>query len=463
MENTKAGNTSNGGNQGRGGRKPPPDLALLKPLQEFLHTEVAGGIALLAATVVALIWANSAWDGAYADLWHRPITIDTSLFRIDESLGHFVNDGLMAIFFFVVGLEIKRELVHGELATPRKALLPVVAALGGMLVPAGIYLLFNSSGDGAKGWGIPMATDIAFAVGVLAMLGRRVPLSLKVFLLALAIVDDLGAILVIAVFYSEGISMEALFWAALVIGAVVAAQRVGIEAFNVYVVLGALLWVAVLKSGIHATIAGVVLAMLTPANPLHSSSVADERIAALLVRFDEAEKAGQPTDVYLRAMERVARDASSPLDRLESAIHPWASFVIIPIFALANAGLPLSGDTIKDAFTSSVSLGIGAGLIVGKFTGITLATWLVVRSGLAEKPAGVNWRQIAGAAMLGGIGFTVSLFVTGLAFTEHPEIEPEAKIGILFASAIAGILGYTWLRIVCRENLPNAQTDEAPA
>ncbi len=463
MENTKAGNNTNSGNHAPGNGDPGSGRSLIRPLQEFLHTEVAGGIVLLVATIVALAWANSPWDGAYVDLWHRPLSFDTSLFRVDEDLGHLVNDGLMAIFFFVVGLEIKRELVSGELATPRKALLPVAAALGGMLVPAAIYLAFNSSGDGAKGWGIPMATDIAFALGVLAMLGRRVPLSLKVFLLALAIVDDLGAILVIAVFYSDGISLEALTWAGVVIVGVIAAQRAGVQSVNIYLVLGVLLWVAVLKSGIHATIAGVVLALLTPSKPLHSPAEADRQIEVLLERIKVAEAAGQSTDVYQREIERVARDAASPLNRLESVLHPWASFVIIPIFALANAGLPLSGEAVKDAVSSRVGLGIGAGLILGKFAGITIATWLVVRLGLAELPPGLRWRQISGAALLAGIGFTVSLFITGLAFSQNPDIEAEAKIGILIASAMAGIAGYTWLRLACKEELPKVEAEGLPA
>ena len=428
-------------------------------MQRFMHTEVSGGIVLLAATFVALVWANSPWDGAYFDLWHREFVLDTSLFTIEEDLGHLVNDGLMAIFFFVVGLEIKRELVHGELATPRRALLPVAAALGGMIVPAAIYLAFNSSGDGAKGWGIPMATDIAFALGVLAMLGRRVPLSLKVFLLALAIVDDLGAILVIAVFYSDGISVEALAWAGAVIVAVLAAQRYGVQSVNVYMVLGALLWVAVLKSGIHATIAGVALALLTPSSPRVKPEEAKKHMARLLARLELAEEERESTGVILQEMEIVSRSAESPLQRLETALHPWASFFIIPVFALANAGLPLSVDTLRDAASSQVSLGIGAGLIIGKCAGITLATWIVVRLGMTQLPAGMNWGHISGAALLGGIGFTVSLFITGLAFTDVPEVEAEAKIGILVASALAGVGGYLWLRLACRRELPPAQTE----
>ena len=447
---------------GHGGAAGKPGRTLLRPLQAFIHLEIAGGIALLVATVVALLWANSPWDGAYNDLWHRELDFDTSLFKIEESLAHLVNDGLMAIFFFVVGLEIKRELVHGQLASPRRALLPVAAAFGGMIVPALIYAAFNFGSDGAKGWGIPMATDIAFAVGALAMLGKRIPLGLKVFLLALAIVDDLGAIVVIAVFYSEGLSVEGFLWAGALIALIFAVQKMGVEAPSIYIFLGALLWVAVLKSGIHATIAGVVLAMMTPASPLHSPADAEVQIEALTARLKLARENGEETEVLLREIERVSRNAEAPLDRLVSALHPWASFVIIPIFAIANAGLLITGASLSAAASSPVSYGVGVGLVVGKTIGITLATWLVVRFGLSQLPVGVNWKQIGGAAMLGGIGFTVSLFVTSLAFEAHPVLEDDAKMGILIASTIAGVLGYLWLRVVCRGPLLPSETDQAP-
>ncbi len=439
-----------------------PGRHLARPMQAFVHTEAAGGIVLLAATLIALAWANSPWDAQYAELWERGLNLDTSFVSIDEDLGHLVNDGLMVIFFFVVGLEIKRELVHGELATPRRALLPVAAAFGGMVLPALIFFAWNGTGDGAKGWGIPMATDIAFALGVLALLGRRIPFSLKVFLLALAIVDDLGAILVIALFYSDGISMQALAWAGAVLAVILAVRAGGVRSTDVYVLLGICLWLAVLKSGIHATVAGVGLAMLTPARPRLAADKADRAIDSLLGRIQEAREEGdsERRQVLLRELERISRDAESPLDRLESVLHPWVSFVIIPLFALANAGLALDRDILREAATSPVSLGIGSGLIFGKCIGIAGATWLTVRLGLSQLPEGMRWNHVIGAAMLGGIGFTVSLFITGLAYKDAPLVAAEAKIGILFASAFAAVAGFTWLRLVTRDREPVTHAEQ---
>jgi Na+:H+ antiporter, NhaA family len=385
---------------------------LLQPAQQFIQTEAASGLVLLAATVVALAWANSAWSDSYFDLWRPTVSFETPLFGFNEDLGHLVNDGLMAVFFFVIGLEIKRELLRGELATPRKAALPVVAALGGMVAPALIYVAFNGAGAGAKGWGIPMATDIAFALGVLSLLGARVPLSLKVFLLAIAVVDDLGAILVIAVFYTDSLSPEAGLAALALLAVIVAARRAGVASLAVYAVLALCFWLAVLESGVHATVAGVVLAFLTPAG----SAMA---------------RPGGP-----------AREA--PLELLERTLHPWASFAIVPIFALANAGIELSGGALRAASESAVTAGVAVGLVAGKPLGIMLATALAVRTGLAALPEGVSWRQIGGVGLLAGIGFTVSLFITGLAF-DSPGLEAEAKLGILAASLVAGAAGFVAL------------------
>lgn len=420
-------------------------------MQDFLHTEAAGGIVLVIATIIAVAWANSPWDQSYADLWHRELAFDFSLFAIEKDLGHLINDGLMAIFFFVVGLEIKRELVHGELATVRKALLPVAAAVGGMLVPAGIYAAFNAGGDGASGWGIPMATDIAFAVGVLALLGRRAPFQLKVFILALAIVDDLGAILVIAIFYTESIAIEPLLWAGAILAVLGIVRASGVRSTDVYVAIGIAFWMAVFKSGIHATLAGVVLAMLTPAGALLPARDADRRIASLLGQINDAHERGdeEQHQLLLRELERVSRDATSPLDRLEATLHPWVSFLIVPLFALANAGLDLGGETLRDAATSKVSIGIILGLVVGKFVGIFFGTWIAVRAGVAQLPAGLRWGHVAGGALLGGIGFTVSLFITGLAFDDAVLIA-DAKAGIFAASLLAGVAGYAVLALLGR-------------
>lgn len=424
---------------------------LVRPAQAFVHTEVSGGIVLLAATVVAIAWANSPWDDAYHDLWHAHLSLDFNLFRIDETLGHFVNDGLMAIFFFVVGLEIKRELVEGELASPRRAALPAAAALGGMVVPALIYFAWNAGGEGQHGWGIPMATDIAFALGALALLGSRVPFGLKVFLLALAIVDDLGAIAVIAIFYTDDLSLEALAWAAAALALILAVRRAGVRSVDVYFVLGALLWVAVLKSGIHATIAGVILAALTPARPYSARAAFDEHAQDLLDRFRAAQAADdhEREQYLLKEMEWLARGAESPLDRLERVLHPWVSYLIVPIFALANAGLIIDSDALRAAAESPVTMGIIMGLVLGKVTGITAFAWIAVRLGWAALPAGVRWLDMVGAGLLAGIGFTVSLFITGLAFDEA-SLVAEAKMGILGASVAAGALGILALSMRAR-------------
>ncbi len=384
--------------------------AILDPMSEFLRLEAAGSLVLLAATIVALVWANSPWDGAYRDLWATELSAHIGGLEIEDHLAGAVNDGLMAVFFFVVGLEIKRELVRGELREVRKASLPAIAAIGGMVVPALIFVALNAGGDGARGWGIPMATDIAFAVGILALAGR-VPTSLKVFLLALAIVDDLGAIAVIAIFYTEEIALDAGAIAVALVALVFVLQRVGVRSVWPYVIAGVALWVAVFESGVHATVAGVALGLLTPAWPLGDDD-----------------------------------GAESPLERLERMLHPWVSFGIVPLFALANAGVALSGDSLSAAAESRVAIGIVLGLVAGKTAGILLATWLAVRTGAGSMPAGARWPQIAGVAMLGGVGFTVSLFVTGLAF-DAPALAGDAKLGVFAGSLVAGVLGFTVVRL----------------
>lgn len=427
----------------------------IQPIGVFVNTEASGGIFLLVATAVALIWANSPWDGSYFDLVHAHLSIDVALFSIEESLGHLVNDGLMTVFFFVVGLEIKRELLHGELASRRKAALPVAAALGGMVVPALIYVAWNGSGEGARGWGVPMATDIAFAMGVLALLGRRAPFSLKVFLLALAIVDDLGAILVIAVFYTDSISIEALAWAALLVGVMLAAARAGVRSTDVYVVLGVFFWVAVYKSGIHATLAGVVLAMLTPAKPKFTPRAFEASALDLLVSYRHARDAGDhaQSQQVLAEFESLSRGTESPLDRLEHTLHPWVSYLIVPIFALVNAGVVISGGLISDSLSSPVSLGVASGLAVGKPLGILLACYIAVKLGIADLPSNTGYGHMVGLGLVAGIGFTVSLFITNLAFDSATLVD-EAKLGILAASMLAGVAGFVYLWIAPGEPEP---------
>ncbi|MEX2247430.1 MAG: Na+/H+ antiporter NhaA [Dehalococcoidia bacterium] len=383
---------------------------LVRPLQEFLSTETLGGVLLLAAAAVALAWVNIASD-SYTDFWGRHASIDLPGLRIEESLREWVNDGLMAVFFFVVGLEIKRELLEGELADRRRATLPAVAALGGMVVPACIYLAFNAGESGSRGWGIPMATDIAFAVGVLALLGRRVPLALKVFLLALAIVDDLGAIAVIAIFYTEELSYGWLAAAAGLFALTAAFSRLGVRNVLVYAAVGVVAWVAVLESGVHATIAGVVMGLLTPTRP------------------------------------HIEGSEESVLGRLEHTLHPWTSFGVIPVFALANAGVELGGDAIADAVRSRVTVGVLLGLAVGKPAGILLFSWLAVRAGLAALPARTGWAQVAAASMIAGIGFTVSLFIAELAFSDAALVD-DAKIGIFAGSALIGAAGFVLMRLL---------------
>ncbi len=425
---------------------------VLLPAQAFIHTQAVSGAVLLVATVAAMVWANSPWDESYFDLWERTITLDVSIFSIEEDLRHWVNDGLMVLFFFVVALEIKREVVHGELSERQRAALPAAAALGGMLLPAAIFLALNAGGAGEKGWGIPMATDIAFALGVLALLGKRIPTEVRVFLLALAIVDDIGAILVIAVFYTESLSFEALGAAALLLGVIIAMNRGGVLSMNPYFVVGALVWVAILKSGIHATITGVLLGVLAPATPHYSKETFAESADRLMGRFRAALSAGdeEAAETVLGQIEETALGSEAPLDRLERLLQPWTSYAAVPLFALANAGIVLSGGVIGDAASSTITLGIVLGLMAGKLLGIVSFSWVAVRLGLGSLPRGMTWPQMVGVGLVAGIGFTVSLFITGLAFTDA-ELVSDAKIGILAGSLLAGVAGYLLLRVVTTE------------
>jgi NhaA family Na+:H+ antiporter len=367
-------------------------------------------------------------------------------FNLSEEIHFWVNDALMAVFFFVVGLEIKRELLAGELASPRQAALPILAALGGVVFPALFYAALNANGPGARGWGIPMATDIAFVIGVMALLGDRVPLGLKVFLTALAIVDDIAAVLVIAVFYTAEFSWGALGVAAFCLLVALAANRLGVRHPIPYVLIGAVLWVTVLQSGVHATIAGVLLAFMIP-----SRTAVDQRDflrhgRAVLDHFERAAET-KPVDILndieqqsaIEALEDACEKVQPPLHRLEQGLHPWVTFLIMPLFALANAGVSLSGDLGK-LVAQPVTIGVVLGLVLGKPIGVTLASWLAVRTGLASLPENVSWKHVHGAGWLAGIGFTMSLFMTGLAFTDDAQLT-EAKLGILIASLCAGVIG----------------------
>ncbi|MCE5191825.1 MAG: Na+/H+ antiporter NhaA [Actinomycetia bacterium] len=418
---------------------------------EFLHLEVSGSLVLLAATVAALVLANTAFHEGFVSFWDTEIGFSFGTFALRQSALHWIDDGLMALFFFVVGLEIKREVLVGELSTLRKAALPIFAALGGMIAPALIYSVVNRGGAGAGGWGIPMATDIAFALGVLALLGSRIPTNLKVFLSALAIADDLGAILVIAIFYTSQI-----FWGWLLIGlglllVLVLFNVMRIESPLPYLFVATAVWFCFLNSGVHATIAGVLVAFTIPAT---SRIQPMEFVAWARRKIDEIADKDVPGDHVLQTpdqqhaaqeLQAHARWIQAPLQRMEHALLPLTTFVILPLFALANADVVLLSLDLPKLVLEPVSLGIFCGLVLGKQIGITGSTWLSVKLKLAELPKGVTWRQIYGAGWLGGIGFTMSLFISGLAFRSG-VLQSEAKLAILMTSVIAGLGGYLILR-----------------
>jgi NhaA family Na+:H+ antiporter len=413
--------------------------------RQFTRLQASGGIVLLAATLFALAWANTAVSAGYFSLWKTPLSITLGSLALSQDLLHWINDGLMVIFFFVVGLEIKREVLVGELASPKRAALPVMAAVGGMLVPALLYAALNAGGEGAGGWGIPVATDIAFTLGLLTVLGRRVPTSLKIFFTALAIADDLGAVLVIAIFYSGDIHLAALAAGGGFLLALVLLNRLSVRNPFPYALLGIGLWLAFLESGIHPTIAGVLLAMTIPARTRVRASAYTAQCTAALGGLgrdeleDETAAALGRQQAAAQTLETIAERIQSPLQRLERSLTPWTTYLIIPLFALANAGVALSGD-IGATLGSPISLGIILGLVIGKPFGITLFSWLAVRLGIAEMPTGVGWRRLFGASWLAGIGFTMSLFIGSSAF-DNPALLDTAKLGILLASLGAAATG----------------------
>ncbi|MDE2718385.1 MAG: Na+/H+ antiporter NhaA [Chloroflexota bacterium] len=428
------------------GHSQTPITQLMRPVQRFMHEEASSGIVLFVAAVVALVWANSPWYHAYHDLLETHIVIGFGSWALDETVHHWIDDGLMAVFFFVVGLEIKRAVVVGELSSVRKAALPIFAALGGMIVPALIYVSFNSSGDEFRGWGVPMATDIAFSLGVLSLLRTRAPLPLKIFLAAFAIIDDIGAVIVIAVFYTGDIAWGNLGIGAIFLVALLVVSRLGIRHPLVYAVLGVAVWLAFLYSGVHATVAGVLVAATIPIRVRVDAPGFLARSRDLLLVFERSGEYGHQDQTsseqraILKELEDTAQELQSPLQRFENALHPWVAFVVMPLFALSNAGVKLEGDFFE-ALTHPVTLGIVLGLVIGKQVGVTLFSWVAVRFGFAALPYGVTWLQFYGVALLGGIGFTMSLFITNLAFTSD-LLTTEAKIGILLGSAISGIIGY---------------------
>ncbi len=432
-------------------------VRVARPIARFLHIEAAGGLLLVVATTVALVWANSPWAASYRSFWRTTIGLQIGPYRFQEDLGHWVNDALMAVFFFVVGLEIKREAVSGELRDRRAIALPALAAFGGMVVPAVIYLAFNAGGDGSAGWGIPMATDIAFALGVVALLGRRVPAPLKIFLLTLAIVDDIGAITVIAVFYSDALQPKYLLAAAGIVIVVFVLGRWRVVYPPLYLAAAVALWLAVYESGVHATIAGVIMGLLIPAVPFQP----DLDPQAVV---DHLENQPELSADSARAAARTISQSASIGDRLIDLLHPWTSYVIVPIFALANAGIVLTGASFTHP--SPVLIGVAVALVAGKLAGVTAFTWLAVRLRLATLPDGATWRHVTGVAALAGIGFTVSLFITGLAFDDQ-ALQADAKTGILLASIAAAVLGTTILvathRRIPASRHPNSATIDSPS
>lgn len=428
--------------------KQAPIDRLKTPIQKFIQNEKAGGIVLGISVIIALILANSPLSEAYHHFFEHKIgfLFDGKTY-LEYSIHHWINDGLMAIFFFVVGLELKREIVGGELSNPRKAMLPMVAAVGGMLVPALIFLLLNPVGEAHSGWGIPMATDIAFALGVLYLLGNRIPLSLKVFLTALAIVDDLGAVLVIAFFYTSEISVMSLCIGLGFALVMYIANKMGVRNVIFYALLGIVgVWTAFLLSGVHATIASVIAAFTIPADMKISESYFVKKINKHLSLFgsiDPNDKIPTLTNEQLHIVDEIKKDADSitpPLQKLEHAMHPFVTFIIIPIFALANAGVSLDVD-IDQLFSTNIMFGVAFGLLVGKVVGVVGFTWLMNKLKIAIYPEGMNFRNLLGLGLLASIGFTMSLFITSLAFTNEIYIT-QAKIGIFSASLIGGIAGY---------------------
>lgn len=418
-------------------------------ISHFIKEESLGGILLIIATIIALIWANN--SDSYYQLWHKLyISFTAGEFSISHSVGHWVNDGLMAIFFFTIGLEIKREIMGGELSSMKKASLPLMAAIGGMLIPALVYVIFNGSNpDFNRGWGIPMATDIAFALGLMALLGDKVNINLKIFLTALAIADDLGAILVIAIFYTDNIDTNSLINAGVFLSILIAANKMGVRRTAFYGIVGLFgVWTSFLFSGVHATIAGVLIALTIPARPRITEKEFAKKVKVKIQKFEEAESNQNSLLTSKQAhciedIDTIADDAHTPLQKLEHALHPIVAYFILPVFALANAGIVIEG-SILDSLLSPITMGIIAGLVLGKSIGISGISWIAVKTGMANLPEGTGWRGIIGASFMAGIGFTMSIFVAELAFDDK-EIIMMAKIGIFTASIISAIIGLSLL------------------
>lgn len=433
---------------------------ILTPFEEFIHEETTSGMILMVCTVIAMFAANSFLHHHYEHILHTEIALSFGSLELSHTLHHWINDGLMALFFMVVGLEIKREVIVGELSDPKAALMPIIAAIGGMIVPALLFYGINAGGSGANGWGVPMATDIAFAVGVIVLLGSRVPKTVLTFLVALAIVDDLGAVIVIALFYTEQIFMNWLVIAGGILAILVIMNRFGIRRPLPYFVLGTLMWFAMLQSGVHATLAGVLVALTIPVKPKFNADVfiehVQETIDGMKTNINDFTSSNQNkqhciihdghTRGLLQTLEDGVKAVESPLQRLEHAMHMPVALLIIPLFALANAGIPIEWGALGQTVTHPVALGVIIGLVIGKLAGIAGLTWLAIKFGIGTLPEGMNNKHLVGVGLIGGIGFTMSIFISELGFAGNPEELLMAKTGVLFASIIAGTAGYLWLR-----------------
>lgn len=424
---------------------------ILTPFEEFVHRQTTSGLLLMGTAILALVLANSGLSSVYQHWVHTSIGINVGDWALEKTLHHWINDGLMALFFLVVGLELKREILVGELADLRQAALPIVAAVGGMVVPALVYFAINPDGEAARGWGIPMATDIAFAIGALVLLAGRVPKALITFLVALAIVDDLGAVVVIALFYTDQIVFEALLAATVILGVLIVINLAGIRQPLPYLLLGVLLWFALLKSGVHATLAGVLTAFTIPACPKYDPARFSGHVKELMARFDASHQPGKSimTNDALRAvvqtLENGVHKVETPLQRLEHGLHLPVAFLVIPIFAFINAGIPIELADLGNTLAHPVTLGVVFGLVLGKFAGIAGACWIALRLGIGQLPAQTRFSQVAGVALLAGIGFTMSIFIAELGFAGQAEYLLMAKTGVLVASILAGVGGFIWL------------------
>ena len=425
------------------------------PFEHFLHAQTTTGMILMFMTIFALILANSPLTEDYVHFFHTQVDLNVGSWKLSHTIHHWINDGLMAIFFFIIGLEIKREILVGELSNMKVAILPILAAIGGMLIPALIYLGITTGTEGASGWGIPMATDIAFAISALVLLGKRVPHALVTFLVALAIVDDLGAVMVIALFYTEQIHMLPLALAGGAFLIMVAFNRFGIHLILPYFIVGLFMWFFMLESGVHATIAGVIAALAIPSKPKRVPGDFRQDAKVLLDEYDsypieEKDGMNERQKAILLKLQKNIVDIGTPAARLENDLHLPVALIVIPLFALANAGVAIDFSSIGTTIMTPVSMGIIAGLILGKVLGIFGVAWLAIKLKMATLPQGSTMSQIFGVAFLGGIGFTMSIFVADLAFINSPELVFQAKVGILAASLFAGLFGYSWLRFVAK-------------